>query len=123
MLLDPGPGLKIVDINAAYAAATFIARSDVVGKSLFEVFPDNPNEALADGVSNLYASLKIVAETGQPHALSVQRYDIRDPSGGFVERYWQAITTPIHDKNEHLIFLLHHVEDVTDQVLPPSRPQ
>jgi len=26
-------------------------------------------------------------------------------------------TTPIHDEDGHLIFLLHHVEDVTDQVL------
>ena len=53
MLLDPGPGLRIVDINAAYAAATLITHSDVVGKSLFEVFPDNPSDALADGVNNL----------------------------------------------------------------------
>jgi len=117
MLLDPGPGLKIVDINAAYAAATLITRSDVVGKSLFEVFPDNPSDALADGVSNLYTSLKIVAETGQPHAMSIQRYDIRDPSGEFVERHWQPINTPVHDTNGHLIFLLHHVENVTDQML------
>jgi PAS domain-containing protein len=117
MLLDPGPGLKIVDINAAYAAATFITRSDVVGKSLFEIFPDNPNDALADGVSNLYASLKIVGQTGQPHAMAIQRYDIRDPTGEFVERHWQPINTPIHDKNGHLVFLLHHVENVTDQVL------
>ena len=71
MLLDPGPGLNIVDINTAYAAATFITRSDVVGKSLFEIFPDNPNDALADGVSNLYTSLKIAAQTGQPHAMSI----------------------------------------------------
>ena len=117
MLLDPGPGLKIVDINAAYAAATFITRSDVVGKSLFEIFPDNPNDALADGVSNLYTSLKIVAQTGQPHAMSIQRYDIRDPTGEFVERHWQPINTPIHDANGHLMFMLHHVENVTDQVL------
>jgi hypothetical protein len=55
MLLDPGPGLTIIDINSAYAAATLIARGDVVGRSLFEVFPDNPNDALADGVSNLYS--------------------------------------------------------------------
>jgi PAS domain-containing protein len=96
MVLDPGPGLKIIDVNAAYEAA--IARSQVVGKSLFEVFPDNPDDALADGVSNLYASLKIVAETGQPHAMSIQRYDIRNPSGEFVERHWQLINTPIHDK-------------------------
>ena len=120
MLLDPGPGLKIVDINAAYAAATFITRSDVVGKSLFGIFPDNPNDALADGVSNLYTSLKIVAQTGQPHAMSIQRYDIRDPTGEFVERHWQPINTPIHDASGHLIFLLHHVENVTDQVLGSS---
>src|ERR1019366_3320147 len=113
-------GLKIVDVNAAYAAATFITR-DVVGKSLFEVFPVNPTDALADGVSNLFSPLKIVVETGQPHALLIQRYDIRDHSGEFVERHWQLLNTPIHDKNSHLVFLLHHVEDVTDQMLS-SRP-
>jgi PAS domain-containing protein len=114
MLLDPGPGLHIVDINDAYAAATFIIRSDVVGKSLFGIFPDNPDDALADGVSNLYSSLRIVAQSGQPHAMAVQRYDIRAPNGEFVERRWQPINTPIHDRDGHLIFLLHHVEDVTE---------
>lgn len=124
MLLDPGPGLHIVDINDAYAEATFIVRSDVVGKSLFEIFPDNPDDVLADGVSNLYTSLRTVMQTGQPHVMAIQRYDIRDRAGEFVERHWQPINTPIHDKDGHLIFLLHHVEDVTDLVkLSPAREQ
>ncbi|MGL9622448.1 hypothetical protein QRQ56_31200 [Bradyrhizobium sp. U531] len=42
MLLDPGPGLQIVDINPAYAEATLTDRDSLVGRSLFEVFPDNP---------------------------------------------------------------------------------
>jgi PAS domain-containing protein len=63
MLLDPGPGLRIVDINDAYAEATLIGRSDVVGRSLFEIFPDNPDNVLADGVSNLCTSLRTVAQT------------------------------------------------------------
>ncbi|WP_448028948.1 PAS domain-containing protein [Bradyrhizobium liaoningense] len=117
MLLDPGPGLSIVDINDAYAAATFISRADVVGRSLFEIFPDNPDDPLADGVSNLYGSLRIVGETGQAHAMAIQRYDIRDPDGSFVERHWQPINSPIHDTAGHLVFLLHHVEDVTAQVM------
>ncbi|WP_246208164.1 hypothetical protein [Bradyrhizobium rifense] len=49
MLLDPGPGLQIVDINAAYAKATLIVRESVLGRSLFEVFPDNPDDPHADG--------------------------------------------------------------------------
>lgn len=117
MLIDPGPGLKIVDINAAYAKATFTVRDDITGKSLFEVFPDNPDDALADGVSNLYASLNTVARTGRPHAMAIQRYDIRDPNGTFVERHWQPVNTPIHDPAGQLVFLLHHVEDVTDHVV------
>jgi len=113
MLLDPAPGLRIVDINDAYARATLTSRSEVVGRSLFEIFPDNPDDELADGVSNLYASLRTVVKTGQPHAMAVQRYDIRDPQGQFIERHWQPINSPIHDTNEVLIYILHHVEDVT----------
>ena len=116
LLLDPGPGLRIVDVNAAYLAATLTERSSIVGKSLFDVFPDNPDQPLADGVNNLFTSLKTVARTGRPHAMAVQRYDIRDATGAFVERHWQPINTPIHDANGRLVFLLHHVEDVTDQV-------
>lgn len=117
MLLDPAPGLRIVDINDAYAQATFTRREDVVGRSLFEIFPDNPDDALADGVSNLYASLRTVVKTGQPHAMAIQRYDIRNPDGQFVERHWQPVNSPIHDRDGVLIYLLHHVEDVTAEVM------
>jgi PAS domain-containing protein len=117
MLIDPGPGLRIVDINDAYAEATFTQHDDVVGKPLFEVFPDNPELETADGVSNLYQSLSTVVKTGQPHAMAVQRYDVRAPDGQFVERYWQAINTPVHDDRDQLVCLLHHVEDVTQMVL------
>jgi hypothetical protein len=116
MLIDPGPGLAIVDVNDAYATATLVNRGDVVGKSLFEVFPDNPEDPLADGVSNLYTSLRIVGETGRAHAMRIQRYDIRDSRGAFVERHWQPINSPVHDGSGHLVFLLHHVEDVTAHV-------
>jgi PAS domain-containing protein len=121
MLLDPAPGLRIVDVNDAYAHATLTKRDEVVGRSLFDIFPDNPDDALADGVTNLYASLRAVVKTGQPHAMAVQRYDIRDAEGKFVERHWQPINSPIQDDNGILIYLLHHVEDVTAEVLASAK--
>jgi PAS domain-containing protein len=120
MLIDPAPGLHIVDINDAYARATLTKRDDVVGHSLFEIFPDNPEDALADGVSNLFTSLRTVVKTGQPHAMVIQRYDIRDPQGQFVERHWQPINSPIHDRDGVLIYILHHVEDVTADMVSPA---
>lgn len=121
MLLDPGPGLHIVDINDAYAQATLTDRADVAGRSLFEIFPDNPDDALADGVSNLYASLRLVAQTGRPHAMAVQRYDVRDRQGQFVERYWQPVNSPVHARNGSLLYILHHAEDVTSQMAQDNR--
>jgi PAS domain-containing protein len=117
MLIDPGPRLRIIDINDAYARATLTDRGDITGKPLFEVFPDNPAIDTADGVSNLFTSLRTVVETGQPHAMAVQRYDVRDAAGHYVEKYWQPVNTPVHDADGKLICLLHHVEDVTAEVL------
>lgn len=113
MLIDPQPGLRIVDVNLAYEAATLVSGDEIVGRPLFEVFPDNHTDPKADGVSNLFASLRTVAETGKPHAMAVQRYDIRDADGHFLVRYWQPINSPLFDPNGTLVFLLHHVEDVT----------
>lgn len=81
LLLDPGPGLHIVDANDAYVQATMTSRGSIVGRSLFEVFPDNPADPSADGVNNLFNSLQIAAETGRPHEMAIQRYDVRDPRG------------------------------------------
>jgi PAS domain-containing protein len=116
LLLHPGSGLHIVDLNDAYARATMISRAAVVGRPIFEVFPDNPNYSGADGVHNLYASLRAAAESGQPDAMPIQRYDVRDSEGRFVERHWRPVNTPLLDDGGSVAYLLHHVEDVTDEV-------
>ena len=113
LLLDPGPGLHIVEANADYATATMIESGKVAGEKLFDVFPDNPGDPFADGVANLFDSLRIVAETGREHAMAVQRYDVRGPSGKFVERHWRPVNSPVTNESGELAFILHRVIDVT----------
>ena len=48
---------------------TFTDRNEILGRSLFDVFPEDPERPLADGVINLYTSLK--ANTGKPHAMAL----------------------------------------------------
>ena len=40
----------IVAVTDAYCRATMTKRGDIVGRGLFEVFPDNPDDMRADGV-------------------------------------------------------------------------
>jgi len=120
LLLDPRPGLRIVDVNEAYANATMTSRNGIPGERMFDVFPDNPADPLADGVSNLFRSLKRVAETRKPHTMAIQRYDVRDQQGDFVVRYWRPVNLPIFSDAGDLVRLLHQVEDVTAEVLGGS---
>ena len=128
LLLHPGPGLHILDLNPAYAEATLIDRYRVPGERLFDVFPDNPDDPLADGVNRLYHSLTTAIETGRTHHMAIQRYDVRDADGRFVERHWQPENRPIFDFDGRLVALLHRAKDVTAEVLaadksPPDESQ
>lgn len=117
MLIDPRPGLHIVDITDAYAEATLVQRGSAAGRPLFEVFPDNPDDPTADGVSALHGSLKRAWETARKDVMPTQRYDVRDQSGQFVVRYWQPSNTPIFNADGRLIHILHEAQDVTDLIL------
>ena len=79
--------LRIVAASDSYLHATLTQREEIIGRGLFEVFPDNPEEHGATGVSNLRASLERVLQLKRPDAMAIQRYDVRRPDGGFEEKY------------------------------------
>jgi PAS domain-containing protein len=79
------PDLRIVAVSDAYLRATMTTRQGILGRGIFDVFPDNPDDPAATGVSNLRASLARVLEARQGDAMAVQKYDIRRPEseGGY----------------------------------------
>ena len=118
----PGPYLlvavdaefTILAVNDAYLEATLTTREKLVGRKLFEAFPDNPADAEATGVRNLRASLERVVGERKAHTMAVQKYDIRRPDGTFEERYWSPVNTPVFGADGKMAGILHHVEDVTE---------
>jgi two-component system, sensor histidine kinase len=109
------PDLMILTASDSYLKATFTQRDSIVGRHLFDVFPDNPSTPEADGVENLSASLKKVLHTKQPHKMTVQRYDVQGPAGNeFVERYWQPLNTPVLNEDNEVEYIIHNVTDVTE---------
>lgn len=115
------PDLSIVGASDAYLKATMTDRKAIMGRGLFEVFPDNPDDNEATGVSNLRSSLQTVLKERTPHIMVTQKYDIRRPDGSFEARYWSPKNTPVlNDKNE-VEWIIHRVEDVTETVLLKQR--
>ena len=110
------PDLTIAAVNDAYLLATMTKREEIIGKGLFEVFPDNPDDITADGVSNLRASLNYVLNNKKTHTMAVQKYDIKNLDGNFEERYWSPINKPVLNEKNEVDFIIHRVEDVTEYV-------
>jgi signal transduction histidine kinase len=113
------PRFIIADASEAYLNATMTKRNEIVGRGLFEVFPDNPEEVDATGVSNLNQSLAWVLKEKKPDTMAVQKYDVAKPAeegGEFEVRYWSPINAPLFNSEGEIEFIIHRVEDVTEFV-------
>jgi hypothetical protein len=83
------PDLTIVAVSDAYLRATMTQREEILGRGIFEAFPDNPDDPSATGVSNLRASLKRVLQGKVPDTMAGEKYDIRksQSEGGTFEEH------------------------------------
>jgi signal transduction histidine kinase len=115
VLLPDAPRFTMVAATQARWRATHSTPA-TLGRGLFEVFPDNPDDPGASGTSNLRASLERVLRTRQPDTMPVQKYDIRGPDGNFEEKYWSPKNLPVLSATGEVRYILHRVEDVTDLV-------
>ena len=111
------PDFTIIAVSDAYLQATLTKREHIIGRPLFQVFPDNPDDPAADGVANLRSSLKRVLATQAPHAMAMQKYDVRCPGGdGFETRYWSPSNFPVFGKDGAIRYIMHRAEDITSYV-------
>lgn len=113
------PDLTIVAVSDAYLRATMTERKRILGHGLFEVFPDNPDDPNATGERNLRSSLERVLQQRIADTMAVQKYDIRRPDsegGGFEERYWSPVNSPVLGPDGSVAYIIHRVEDVSEFV-------
>lgn len=113
------PDFTIVAASDIYIRVSMTQREQIIGKYLFDVFPDNPNDPEADGVANLTKSLKQVLQTKKPHVMSLQKYDVKNSlseDGRFEAKYWRPENWPVMNERGDVIYIIHCVEEVTDLV-------
>jgi len=116
LALAPDDAFTIQAVSAAYLGATMTRREQILGRGIFDVFPDNPDDPEATGVANLRASLQRARDRRVPDTMAVQKYDIRRPDsegGSFEERFWSPMNSPVIGANGAVEYIIHRVEEVT----------
>lgn len=117
LLLLPDSDFTIAGVSDEYLKATLRQRDEIIGRPVFEVFPDNPDTPEANSTRNLSRSLQKVVATRQPDIMAIQRYDVRRPDGeGFDVRYWSPINAPVLSDDGGLLCVAHRVDNVTEYV-------
>ncbi|RYZ60922.1 MAG: PAS domain S-box protein, partial [Chitinophagaceae bacterium] len=114
LLLPNAPHFTIIAVTEGYVQTSEKPKAELVGKGLFEAFPNSPDDSTGGIV--LRAILGKVLETKCPQNLPVHRYDIFTAAGAFDERYWSAVNKPVLNENGEILYIIHTAVDLTLQV-------
>jgi PAS domain S-box-containing protein len=109
------PEYIMIAANEQYLKVTGRTADEVIGKSLFEVFPDTSEKALKTGKGDLQESLDRVIKLKQLDSTGIIRYDLTDKDGKLEVRYWQATHYPVF-KDGKLVAIVQSTADVTELV-------
>jgi serine phosphatase RsbU (regulator of sigma subunit) len=111
------PDQVIVEANRAYLEATGRTREDLIGRRLFDAFPESgggDNPSADSGMRKAKAALSRVLATGKEESL-ILKYDIpvAGRPGEFEERWWSPIFTPIIGSDGSVEYIFIRSDDVT----------
>jgi PAS domain S-box-containing protein len=109
------PYFTILSASNSYLAVTNKTEKDLIGNSIFEIFPAIEGTNNVGNFDELTQSLYKVLESKLPDQMLNHRYDFpKINSTELSLRYWNIINTPIFDENNNLSFIIHSAIDVTN---------
>lgn len=120
LLLDPD--LRIVDANSAYLRELGRGRHELVGRPVFEAFPEGPQ---GPSGAILATSMRAALASGLPDELTLLKYDVEveAASGAWEERWWHIVNAPVVHPDGSVAGLLNTVRDMTAIVQERNRSE
>jgi PAS domain S-box-containing protein len=118
------PELVYVDVNDDFLRLTGRAREQLLGRYIFDAFPENPNDSAASGMRETRESMLRAVATGERDTMAVLRYDIEDPQrpGHWQEHFWSPVNAPVIGTDGKVKLLVHRVEEVTELIRARGGP-
>lgn len=117
LLATDAPRFTVLAVTEGVEAVSGRSGLQLIGKGLFESFPENPDNPAADGERTGIASLQSVLAHKEEHRLPLQRYDLPDGKGGYREQWWSVVNRPVIDEAGAVQFIIHTSMNITAEVL------
>jgi PAS domain S-box-containing protein len=111
------PDLTIVAASGAYLRSVQRTEEDIVGRYVFEAFPEDPDNPEATNIAEVKASLLRAVAKGEPDTSAFVRYavPVQTPDGvQFEERYWSTVHTPVLGEDGKPVLVFQNAMDVTE---------
>jgi PAS domain S-box-containing protein len=109
--------LRYVAANQAYREVTASRLEQLLGRNIFELFPNDPNDPGNVPAQMLRKSFERVLATGQRDHLAYIPYRVPKLVDGAVveeDRYWSATHCPVRDGAGRVRYILQNTVEVTD---------
>ncbi|MFJ3894927.1 PP2C family protein-serine/threonine phosphatase [Streptomyces sp. NPDC090083] len=110
------PELVYIDANEDFERLSGRTREELIGRYIFDVFPENPGDPAAAGMRETRESMLRAVTTGERDTMALLRYDIEDPvrPGRWVEHFWSPVNAPVLGPDGKVALIVHRVEEVTE---------
>jgi hypothetical protein len=93
--------LPFVDANRAYLELTASQLDQLIGRGMFDLFPNEPGQPNNESARVLRESFERVLRTGKQDVIAYITYRVAKVQGGELEdRVWSATHTPLLDATE-----------------------
>jgi PAS domain S-box-containing protein len=112
------PEFAVADVNLVFEQTTGRTREELLGRNIFDAFPEDPKDPDSTVVRNSLASLRRVLATGEPDAQEFQRGDIEvaGSPGRFARHYWSGVNAPVTGPDGSVVLIASVAEEVTDRL-------
>lgn len=119
LVIKPDTDYTILAASDAYLDAMGRKREETIGRPLFKVFLPNRDDPAASANKLIDKSIKTILKNKVSDIMPLVKYDVPIPGskGALEEHYWAASNSPVLNKKNEVICIIHRTENVTETFL------
>jgi PAS domain S-box-containing protein len=115
LVIIPGPAVKVLEANDAYANATGISRTALLGNNLIKILEENLDINI-DSLGALRQSFSKILRDKLPHKMAQISFNLfNEDIDNFEIKYFQPENIPLLNEQQEVGYIIHTLTDITEK--------